>query len=117
MNHPILSRCSDDEVRAEIDESIARVRTECPNASAAFCYPNGFPGVDFTQRETSILARSPARWALSAREGVLSSTAKTGIAAPNAGRFLVPRIGIDDDLGRSCWLALGKQFTEPVFWS
>jgi peptidoglycan/xylan/chitin deacetylase (PgdA/CDA1 family) len=117
MNHPILSRCSNDEVRAEIDESIARVRAECPNASEAFCYPNGFPGVDFTERETSILARSPARWALSAREGILNATAKSRLVAPSAGRFLVPRIGIDDDLGRSCWLALGKQFTEPVLWS
>jgi len=117
MNHPILSRCSHAEVQAEIEESIARVRAECPNATEAFCYPNGFPGVDFTERETSILARSPARWALSAREGILNSATKNRIATQGAGRFLIPRIGIDDDLGRSCWLALGKQFTEPVLWS
>ena len=117
MNHPILSRCSPDEVQAEIEQSITRVRAECQNASETFCYPNGFPGVDFTQRETSILARSPARWALSAREGILKAADANRISAKTAARFLIPRIGIDDDLGRSCWLALGKQFTEPVLWS
>jgi peptidoglycan/xylan/chitin deacetylase (PgdA/CDA1 family) len=118
MNHPILSRCTDDEVRIEIVESIARVRAECPNASDSFCYPNGVPGRDFTERETTILARCPVRWALSAREGTLTAAAKQRLTADNAGRFLVPRIGLDDDtLGRSSWLALGKQFSEPALWS
>jgi peptidoglycan/xylan/chitin deacetylase (PgdA/CDA1 family) len=118
MNHPILSRCTDDEVRMEIEESIARVRAECPNASDAFCYPNGVPGRDFTDRETSILARCPVRWALSAREGTLTPATKDRLTAESAGRFLVPRLGLDDDtLGRSSWLALGKQFAEPALWS
>jgi peptidoglycan/xylan/chitin deacetylase (PgdA/CDA1 family) len=116
MNHPILSRCTDDEVQNEIEASIARVRAECANASEAFCYPNGSPGVDFTERETNILAHCPVRWALSAREGALTVASKQRIAGAGAGRFLVPRVGLDDQLGRSSWLALGKQFAEPALW-
>jgi hypothetical protein len=117
MTHPILSRCTNEEVQAEIEPSIARVRADCPNVSDAFCYPNGAPGVDFTSRETSILARSAVRWAVATHEGVLTAAARQRLAAQGAARYLVPRIGLDDQMGRSSWLALGKEYEESALWS
>ncbi|HEX2829534.1 MAG TPA: glycosyltransferase [Burkholderiales bacterium] len=46
VNHPILSRCSNDEARAEIAESKEMLESVIRAPVNLFAYPNGLPGVD-----------------------------------------------------------------------
>jgi hypothetical protein len=56
VSHPILSRCSDDNLWLELATSWDRLRAEAEAAVPIFCYPNGQIG-DFGDREFAALQK------------------------------------------------------------
>lgn len=68
VTHPILSRASDEQVRAEIAGSWQRVRDEVPGALPLFAYPNGGAD-DYGAREIGLLQESGMLGAVTTRPG------------------------------------------------
>jgi peptidoglycan/xylan/chitin deacetylase (PgdA/CDA1 family) len=68
VNHEILSRLDDDEVRREVHDSVAEVRRRVRNASATFAYPNGTPD-DFDCRAADAARSAGVTAAVSTIEG------------------------------------------------
>ena len=54
VDHEILSRLSDGELRRQVEESAAEVRRRCRHPSRAFAYPNG-RRIDFDRRTRDVL--------------------------------------------------------------
>lgn len=97
MTHPVLSRCSADQVQDEISASVECVRRELQNPLPVFCYPNGRPD-DHGEREWECVRRSGAAFALTASDGLLQPGMKRKYG--EAWRWRLPRIGYDDQAGR-----------------
>jgi len=95
MHHPILRYCSDVESRAEIGDSIRRLREELRLPSDVFCYPNGLEG-DFTHREEQLVQQAGMLAAVSAISGVLDLRTAP---APAGLRWRLPRIPFGDSAG------------------
>jgi peptidoglycan/xylan/chitin deacetylase (PgdA/CDA1 family) len=53
--HPILSRASDERQRQEIAGNLEAIRRWTGRPVRAFAFPNGRPGLDYTETTTSIL--------------------------------------------------------------
>ncbi|OSC28843.1 polysaccharide deacetylase [Mycobacterium vulneris] len=68
VTHPILSRCSDNKVAQEINESCAVLERETGRAPTVFAYPNGRLQ-DFDVRAKAVLVGHGVRWALSTAAG------------------------------------------------
>ena len=88
--HPILSKCPDDKVEAEITESCAALGRETGSAPTIFAYPNG----DFDDRAKDALRRNGIAWAL--------ATAK-GFANADSDPLALPRIGIGDHFSQAAF--------------
>jgi peptidoglycan/xylan/chitin deacetylase (PgdA/CDA1 family) len=88
VTHPILSQCSDEKLRYEIDESCAALERETGIAPTGFAYPNG-RRQDFDDRAIAALRDRGVRWSLSTVEG---------FADRNSDPYALPRIGIGSDL-------------------
>ena len=81
--HPILSKCPDDKVEAEITQSCAALERETGSAPEIFAYPNG----DFDERVKDALRRNGITWALATTKGY---------ATADSDPLALPRIGIGD---------------------
>jgi len=69
MNHPILANEDDKSSENEIAESLFGLRDLLGHEVQYFAYPNGVPGVDFSEREISSLYRNGCRIAFSSQNG------------------------------------------------
>lgn len=87
VTHPILSRCTDEKVDAEISESCMTLERETGQSPSIFAYPNGQVS-DFDHRAKEVLRRNGIRWALSTT---------SGFADRNSDPLELPRIGIGGD--------------------
>lgn len=73
VNHPILSRVSEQEARAEMTESKARLEAITGHKVALFAYPNGKPATDYTgthvrlAREAGFEAACSTGWGAATR--------------------------------------------------
>lgn len=105
MTHPILSRCSDAQAEAEIQESVRRVREELHNPSGVFCYPNGTPD-DFGPREMAIVERLGMSAAVSTISGTMDRAALR--AEWPARRWALPRVSFDERPGAVLRLAVHR---------
>lgn len=56
INHPVLKNEDDESCHFEITESIKRLETLLGHPVKYFAYPNGRPGIDFSEREMKCLA-------------------------------------------------------------
>jgi peptidoglycan/xylan/chitin deacetylase (PgdA/CDA1 family) len=80
--HPILSRCSDAELAAEIAGSKAEIEAAIGRRVVSFCYPNGMSG-DFDPRAERAVDEA----------GYLGAVrAYGGLVFPNANRLALPRM-------------------------
>lgn len=86
--HPILSRCRDDRIDAEIAESCAAVGHAVGSPPRIFAYPNG-RAQDFDDRAKSALHRCGVRWALAT---------SYGFADAGSDPMALPRVPIGSDL-------------------
>lgn len=71
--HAILSRCSGELQRQEIDDCKRAIEEETGRAAEAFCYPNGMPG-DFNDDTVSIVRNLGFRSAVMAHGGLCHRT-------------------------------------------
>lgn len=99
VTHPILSRCPEDKINHEIDESCATVERETGIPATVFAYPNGRRH-DFDDRAKAALRRRGVRWALAS---------EVGFADRHSDPLALPRIPIGGDLpfARFCFLVFG----------
>jgi peptidoglycan/xylan/chitin deacetylase (PgdA/CDA1 family) len=58
VNHPILARISESEARAEIGEGKERLEAITRDRVTLFAYPNGKPGIDYTQAHVELTRRA-----------------------------------------------------------
>ncbi len=72
VNHPILSRIGEKEVRFEIAESKARLEKELRQKVTSFCYPNGKRG-DFSKVTKKILKEAGYRNAVTTEIGYMTA--------------------------------------------
>lgn len=89
VTHPILSRCSDAKVEAEITDSCAAVERATGSAPTIFAYPNGRPQ-DFDDRAKSALRRHGIQWALAT---------SSGLAGRRSDPLALPRVSIGSQIG------------------
>lgn len=99
VTHPILSRCSQDKISYEIDESCAAVERETGRSTTVFAYPNG-RSCDFDERAKAALRRRGVRWALATN---------LGFADRDSDPLALPRIPIGGDVPflLFCFLIVG----------
>ena len=88
--HPILPKCPDDKVEAEIAESCAAVRRETGTAPKIFAYPNG----DFNECAKDALRRNGSTWALATTNG---------FANADSDPLALPRIVIGDHFSQAAF--------------
>jgi peptidoglycan/xylan/chitin deacetylase (PgdA/CDA1 family) len=88
VTHPILSRCDDDKVQSEIDESCAALQRVIGQPPKVFAYPNG-RAQDFDERARAVLQNVGVTWSLSTMPG---------LADRDSDPLALPRIGIGSDL-------------------
>lgn len=94
VNHPVLSRTSDQESHFEITESWKRLCEEARHPVPIFCYPNG-QWSDFGEREIQTVAKLGLKGAVAGEPGYADS-----ILFRNefGNRFRVRRFGFPDTL-------------------
>ena len=97
LSHPILSRCSTEQVTREIVESIAQVHAQLSDPVRIFCYPNGNLG-DFGLREYEVIQSAGYHHAFSTIGGVVRPTIETDIGPD--WRLRLPRFPYEDNVGR-----------------
>lgn len=85
QNHPILKNEEDEKSKSEIQDSIDTLETLLQDKIYYFAYPNGTPGVDYTQREMSFLQEKGIRLAFSTKSDNFSLNYNT---------LEVPRFGL-----------------------
>jgi peptidoglycan/xylan/chitin deacetylase (PgdA/CDA1 family) len=83
VTHPILSRCSDEKVEYEINQSCRAVMRETGSAPTVFAYPNGRVQ-DFDERAKTALRNNGIQWALATTNG---------FADRDSDLFALPRMG------------------------
>ena len=72
VTHPILARCPDDKVHAEVEGSCDAIERETGCTPNVFAYPNGRTE-DFDERTKDALRRRGVNWALSTTRGFADS--------------------------------------------
>jgi peptidoglycan/xylan/chitin deacetylase (PgdA/CDA1 family) len=71
MNHPILKNETDEIAYSEINNSINQLSSLLQSQVHYFAYPNGIPGIDFSEREVNILRGTEVKIALSTENKAL----------------------------------------------
>jgi hypothetical protein len=90
LNHPILSNEDDESSYNEIYESTMQLADLLGHPIFYFAYPNGRPGLDFTEREKVFLKKAGVRFCFSTEMGHLSIKNDT-LSIPRMG---FPRMGL-----------------------
>lgn len=93
VTHPILACATDEQARAEIVDSWARLRSEAQRPVPILAYPNGQPG-DFGAREYQLLRDTGLRGAVTSVAGFATQSAHRSAN----GEFLVPRFSFPESL-------------------
>jgi peptidoglycan/xylan/chitin deacetylase (PgdA/CDA1 family) len=88
LHHPILSNESDEISNNEITASIKGLEELLKHKIKYFAYPNGIPGIDFTQREMDCLQKNNIR---------LAVTTETDYVNSSNNIYNLPRIGISHE--------------------
>lgn len=84
MNHPILSRLSEDGARQEIDSGSRWLKSVTGARPKSFAYPNGKPEVDFTARHAEMAAEAGYEVAV---------TTEWDLARGGTDVYRIPRVG------------------------
>lgn len=87
--HPILSQCSDEQVRDEIAGSCQAIERRVGRAPRVFAYPNG-RSIDFDGR---------ARHALQAEGMPFALSTEPGLVTTRSDALALPRLSVGADLG------------------
>jgi peptidoglycan/xylan/chitin deacetylase (PgdA/CDA1 family) len=87
VTHPILARCSDEDVQREIIDSCSVLEHETGSKPTIFAYPNGRPH-DFDERAKDVLRGRGVRWALSTAPG---------FAEAHCDPLALPRLAVGSD--------------------
>lgn len=87
INHPVLKNEDDDTSKYEINESVNELSSLLDREIKYFSYPNGIPGLDFSEREKSYLRKSGIQLAFSTESKNFSNLDDT---------LCIPRFGISD---------------------
>ncbi len=85
LTHPILGNETSERSHAEITKSIAGLRELLQHDVKYFAYPNGIPGMDFSEREYKYLEEGGISLAVSTESNVVTSSCH---------RYSIPRISI-----------------------
>lgn len=72
VNHPILARLNEDEARREIVGSKHFLEELLGRKIRMFAYPNGKPGIDYTERDVRIVRDAGFAYALSTQWGTVN---------------------------------------------
>lgn len=73
VNHPILSRLSNEEARKEIAQGKAQLESIVQKKLVSFAYPNGKPGRDYHKEHVNLVREAGFEIAVSTAWGVASS--------------------------------------------
>lgn len=84
QNHPILANETNEIAEREISDSIHELSELLNEQVRYFAYPNGVPGLDFTEREMSYLKKSGVRIAFSTQTRSFSTSCNP-LAIPRKG--------------------------------
>jgi len=87
LNHPILKNEDDVQSRLETAISVERLAKLLKHDINYFAYPNGIPGVDFTEREQNYLTGAGIKLTFSTEAKNLSITNN---------RMSIPRVGVSN---------------------
>jgi len=87
LNHPILKNEDDAHSLLETVTSVERLARILKHDINYFAYPNGIPGVDFTDREQNYLAKAGIKLAFSTEAKNLSVTNN---------KMSIPRVGVSN---------------------
>lgn len=87
VSHPILANQSDKKAAYEISESGSVLGQRLGIRIRCFAYPNGRPGVDYTERHTKLVQNAGYDAAVSTRNGIVRKSTD---------RYQLPRYGIWD---------------------
>jgi len=87
INHPVLKNENDVTCKYEINESVNDLSSILNHEIKYFSYPNGIPGLDFSEREKSYLRGSGIQLTFSTEKKKFSSSDDT---------MSIPRIAISD---------------------
>ena len=93
LSHPVLSECSSDQLRHEVNGSAIRLKAELATPSNVFCYPYGLRD-DFGTRECEMLSASTFSYAVSAMPGILMPS-DAPRERTDERRWRVPRFAFD----------------------
>ncbi|WGO98400.1 polysaccharide deacetylase family protein [Saccharophagus degradans] len=107
MTHPILANETDSQSSWQINESWNDLYRKLPNASPVFCYPVGRYGLDFGEREKSIVENSNMLGAVAADPGYISYKNESTIT--DLKRFGLPD-NIEDFRQYATWVERAKDF-------
>jgi peptidoglycan/xylan/chitin deacetylase (PgdA/CDA1 family) len=69
-NHPILSQCTPEETRVEIETNRARLRDITGLTPTTFAYPNGRPNDDFDHRHSDVVKQAGYECAFTTARGI-----------------------------------------------
>lgn len=97
VNHPILQKLPDDCARQEIENSLKWIEDVTGRRPVTFAYPNGKPGIDFSERHTRMVAEAGCSAAFSTDWSLGKNTSNV---------FSIPRIGPWWRAGRTLSLGL-----------
>ena len=99
--HPILAELSAEAASENITRNLRELEQVCGSPPAAFAYPNGRPGRDFTERDSRIVENTGYRLAVST---------EWSLASPASSRFALPRVSFSEQTETGFLLRLLKLY-------
>lgn len=99
VNHPILSRVSDEDARWEIEESTRRIAEKTGRPPMVFSYPQGGP-IDFTSAHCEMVAAT----------GLVGSYVAYQDPALSRNIFRLPRYGASNNWDQFVWMMCGAEY-------
>lgn len=85
ISHPVFATLNEQRVRDEVAVSKSRLEAALGTPIAAFAYPFGMPGIDFSRRDSQIVRQAGFSIAFAAHDGFVRR---------NSDHFALPRFGI-----------------------
>jgi peptidoglycan/xylan/chitin deacetylase (PgdA/CDA1 family) len=101
VNHPILTTLADEVAEREIGDSARWIARVAGRAPRSFAYPNGRPGVDFTNEHCELVCRAGFTCAVST---------EWACATPSSNAFALPRFTPWETTSRGFVTRLAKTY-------